>query len=290
MAECMNKNSMCSKNLQSIHQSQPTTLNLNQSQPLCYCSRAVWQEQLCFKIQVSLDHLRAQLVTWTNKGWESKEWWLQKVWKQKGNDFFHGWKNQCWRGIRSSLVIAKESSPQHEVIVTTEAWHVIGMACCILKLTGKTWQVPARSNDQIIAFDPDLMAKTAKWLGKQFVASVAKRGCRKVYDLLSTFHEDWTDGTENSPVFEARPKTQLSVLQVQSWRSSELKHLGFLCDGFWVCPKVGVPTSHWFVGRASWWPVNFRRIHARWIDGWYPEQRWYCLTWLENPAIKGSMY
>lgn len=54
-----------SQDVQSIHQSQPTTLNLNQSQPLCYFSRAVWQEQLCFKIQVSLDHLRAQLVTWT---------------------------------------------------------------------------------------------------------------------------------------------------------------------------------------------------------------------------------
>lgn len=190
------------------------------------------------------------------------EWWLQKVWKQ-GNDFFHGWKNQCWRGIRSSLVIAKESSPQHEVIVTTEAWHVIGMACCILKLTGKTWQVPARSNDQIIAFDPDLMAKTAKWLGKQFVASVAKRGCRKVYDLLSTFHEDWTDGTENSPVFEA-PYTAVGPAGTKL-KKFGAQALGFLCDGFWVCPKVGVPTSHWFVGRASWWPVNFRRTHARWM-------------------------
>lgn len=206
MAECMNKNSMCSKNLLFLELAfyrsiQPrcwvnTSIPTNHSkfEPIAtslpfYCSRAVWQEQLCFKIQVSLDHLRAQLVTWTNKGGESKEWWLQKVWKQMGNDFFHGWKNQCFQGnqvITSSL--AKESSPQHEVIVTTEAWHVIGMACCILKLTGKTWQVPARSNDQIIAFDPDLIAKTAKWLGKQFVASVAKRGCRKVYDLLSTWH------------------------------------------------------------------------------------------------------
>jgi len=93
---------MCSKNLLflelafyrsiqprcSVNTSIPT--NHSKFEPIAtslpfYCSRAVWQEQLCFKIQVSLDHLRAQLVTWTNKGGESKEWWLQKVWKQKGN-------------------------------------------------------------------------------------------------------------------------------------------------------------------------------------------------------------
>lgn len=82
MAECMNKNSMCSKNLLflelafyrsiqprcSVNTSIPT--NHSKFEPIAtslpfYCSRAVWQEQLCFKIQVSLDHLRAQLVTWT---------------------------------------------------------------------------------------------------------------------------------------------------------------------------------------------------------------------------------
>lgn len=101
---------MCSKNLifwiwpsidpynqgvQSIHQSQPTTLS--------FLPRTVWQEQLCFKIQVSLDHLRAQLVTWTNKvpcwkGGESKEWWGHKGMEVDGNHFFHGWKESMLKG------------------------------------------------------------------------------------------------------------------------------------------------------------------------------------------------